>query len=108
MSAVAEEKFGSSSVQRESVPAGTRMSCALVLACTPKNNTETAKYKRNRRMCATSRFEGQAERARNARTHGDAELEDEREEYTAGTHPFFAPLFAPRKFFEERRRKLLL
>jgi len=37
-------------------------------------------------------------------THGDAELEDEREEYTAGTHPFFAP----RKFFEERRRKLLL
>ena len=47
---------------------------------------------------------GSAERARNARTHGDAELEDEREEYTAGTHPFFAP----RNFFEERRRKVLL
>ena len=30
-------------------------------------------------------------RTRSQRTHGDAELEDEREEYTAGTHPFFAP-----------------
>lgn len=102
MSAVAEEKFGSSSVQRKSVPAGTRMSCAFVLACTDKNNRETAKYERIRRMCATSRFAGQAERARNART--GTQKEDEREEYTAGTHPFFAP----RKFFEERRRKLLL
>jgi len=43
-------------------------------------------------------------RTRSQRTHGDAELEDEREEYTAGTHPFFAP----RNFFEERRRKVLL
>jgi len=68
MSAVAEEKFGSSSVQRKSVPAATKE--CLAPWCSPahlKNNTETATYKRNRRMCATSRFEGQAERARNAR-----------------------------------------
>jgi len=36
--------------------------------------------------------------------HGDTELEDEREEYTAGTHPFLRAA----KFLEERRRKLLL
>src|SRR4029077_19445136 len=51
MSAVAEEKFGSSSVQRSNVPAGTRISWALVLACTPRNNTEIPKYAEIRRMC---------------------------------------------------------
>jgi len=35
-------------------------------------------------------------RTRSQRTHGDAELEDEREEYIAGTHPFFAPRISSR------------
>ncbi len=78
------------------------MSCAFVLACTPRNNAETAKYEKIRRMCYLPvRRPG---RTSSQRRHGDEELEDEREEYTAGTHP----LFAPRNFFEVRRRKLLL
>src|SRR5438270_3967797 len=89
MSAVAEEKLGSSSVHRKSVPAGTRMSCALVLACTPRNNTNTANKCKIRRMCATSRFTGSG-RTSSKRSHGDVELDKEREEYTAGTHPLIA------------------
>src|SRR5947207_10102184 len=52
MSAVAEEKFGSSSVQRNSVPAGTTMLlCALLLAAANRNANETIRQRKNRRMC---------------------------------------------------------
>src|SRR5690242_2834524 len=89
MSAVFEEKFGSSIVQRSSVPAGTRMSCAFVLAGTPKTNKPTAKYPIVRRMyylpvCRSGR-------TGSIRRHGDETPEHEREECTARTHPMFAP-----------------
>src|SRR5712664_3159819 len=94
MSAVFEEKSGSSKVQRSSVPAGTRMSCAFVLACTPRNNTEIAKYAEIRRMCYLPvRRPG---RTCSRRKRGDARSEDEREECTAGTHPIFAPRISSR------------
>jgi len=45
-----------------------RMSCALCSFAHLRTALKPPKYERNRRMCATSRFAGQAERARNART----------------------------------------
>jgi len=102
MSAVFEEKFGSSIVQRSSVPAGTRMSCAFALAGTLRNNAQIAKYPILRRMCDLPvRRPG---RTCSRRRYGDKKTGDEREECNARAHP----MFAPRIFFEERSRKLLL
>src|SRR5258708_22010928 len=97
MSAVGEEKFGSSSVQRRSVPAGTRMSCALVLACTPRNNTEKTKYAQIRRMSYLPvRRPG---RTLSNRMHRGTKSEKENEDCTSGTHP----QCCARKFYTGRK-----
>src|SRR6266852_1060341 len=101
MSAVFEEKVGSSIVQRRSVPAGTRMSCALVLACMANNNTEKAKYAQIRRMCYLPvRRPG---RTLSNRMHRGTKSEKENEDCTAGTHP----KCFPRNFYAGRTGKLL-
>src|SRR5260370_40075206 len=94
MSAVFEEKFGSSSVQRRSVPAGTRMSWALELVCTPRNNAEKVKYAQIRRMCYLPvRRPG---RTLSNRTSRGTKSEIENESCTAGTHPNSFPEISTR------------
>src|ERR1700688_5127520 len=89
MSAVAEEKFGSSSVQRKSVPAATRMSCALVLACTPRNKAEKIKYAQIRRICYLPvRRPG---RTLPSLIRRGTKTEMENEDCIAGTHPNVFP-----------------
>jgi hypothetical protein len=58
MSAVAEERFGSSSVQRSSVPAGTTTFCAFVLACPNKNTATKIKHPKIRHMVFPPDFAG--------------------------------------------------
>src|SRR5712692_4367911 len=99
MSAVAEEKFGSSSVHRNSVPAGTRMSCAFVLACTPRNNTENAKYAEIRRMCYLPV-------RRPGRTCSKRQCEDsDRRTSMISALPGPTRCLAPENFFAECNRK---